>query len=282
MRIDRQNYEEFFLLYVDNELNVEQKKQVELFVFENPDLEEELVMLRQSKLVPDSAVIFPDKFRLTKHEEEQQSITLDNYEEWFVMWTDHELNLDQRTMVEKFLLIHPGKRAELEKFAQTKLEPEEILFPGKSDLYKHSSSRVISISWWRVAVAAVVVIAASIFVYSALSTGNRRSGGPIPMAKTRPLAPVTPGIPARKEQVLAPVGEQIASRRGVDGVVPNPKKANGAAIQHVRVKEEDAPALAQSNESVPTRATPVPVSLSLTTPLLTVHKRIRIFLTRQL
>ena len=61
MNIDRHNYEEYFLLYIDNELSVDQKKQVELFVQENPDLEEELVMLKQSRLIPDDSIVFDRK-----------------------------------------------------------------------------------------------------------------------------------------------------------------------------------------------------------------------------
>jgi anti-sigma factor RsiW len=44
MNINRYNYEEYFLLYVDNELSAEERNQVESFVAANPDLEEELTM----------------------------------------------------------------------------------------------------------------------------------------------------------------------------------------------------------------------------------------------
>ena len=57
MKIDRFNYEEFFLLYVDNELSAAERKQVEAFVEQHPDLEEELMMLKQSQLKPDTSVI---------------------------------------------------------------------------------------------------------------------------------------------------------------------------------------------------------------------------------
>ena len=43
MNINRDNYEEFFLLYADNELSVQEKNAVEDFVRQHPDLEEELV-----------------------------------------------------------------------------------------------------------------------------------------------------------------------------------------------------------------------------------------------
>ena len=97
MNINRHNYEEFFLLYIDNELNVDQKKQVELFVQENPDLEEELVMLKQSRLIPDDSIVFDRKHLLMKEEDAPHSsnhsfINLNNYEQWLIMYVDDELS----------------------------------------------------------------------------------------------------------------------------------------------------------------------------------------------
>ena len=67
MTINRNNYEEFFLLYVDNELSAQDKIAVDVFLKENPDLQEEMLMLQQSILLPDTFV-FADKGNLLKPE----------------------------------------------------------------------------------------------------------------------------------------------------------------------------------------------------------------------
>ena len=58
IQINRHNYEEFFLLYVDRELSAAERMAVEQFVQENPDLKEELDALNQTTLVEDIKIQF--------------------------------------------------------------------------------------------------------------------------------------------------------------------------------------------------------------------------------
>ena len=67
MNITRHNYEEYFILYMDNELGSDDRRQVELFVQENPDLKEELDWLLQSRLTPDDSVVFDEKEQLDEN-----------------------------------------------------------------------------------------------------------------------------------------------------------------------------------------------------------------------
>ncbi|HVY73570.1 MAG TPA: hypothetical protein VG890_02005 [Puia sp.] len=67
MDINRNNYESFFLRWVDCELSALDREQVENFVRQNPDLEKELVMLQHTVLVPND-IVCPDKESLYRGE----------------------------------------------------------------------------------------------------------------------------------------------------------------------------------------------------------------------
>ena len=77
--ITRYNYEEYFLLYVDNELSAAERKAVEEFVQQNPDLGDDLNMLQQSVLKPENNIRFENKELLLKQTEEDNLINLTNY-----------------------------------------------------------------------------------------------------------------------------------------------------------------------------------------------------------
>ena len=162
MNITRNNYEECFILYMDNELSSEDRRQVELFVKENPDLQEELNLLKQTQLVPDSSFVFADKEQLLKT---PGSIAIDttNYEEWLLSYTDNELSAEQKLTVEKFIANHSAAKAELEFLQKTKLQPDSaIVFANKEILYrKEQKVRVAGMGWKRIAAAAALLLAVS-------------------------------------------------------------------------------------------------------------------------
>ena len=131
--INRHNYEEFFLMYVDNELTNEQRAEVELFVRQNPDLQKEFEMLQQTKLTPDEEIMFTHKTDLLKIKD---SIGIDNYEEFFLLYIDNELNESGKEAVEKFVLQQPQLQDEFSLLKQTVLPQEKIIFPNKKLLYR--------------------------------------------------------------------------------------------------------------------------------------------------
>jgi hypothetical protein len=80
MQINRQSYEEYFLLYADGELNESEKKAVEEFIDQNPDLAGELTLIQETVFKPDGTIIFENKEALFKDESDERKII---YMRWF-------------------------------------------------------------------------------------------------------------------------------------------------------------------------------------------------------
>src|SRR5262245_6240112 len=121
MNINRHNYEEFFILYMDNELSIAEKQMVDAFIQNNPDLKDELDILLQSKLTPDNTIVFEGKEELVKIAG-GSFINLSNYEEWLSLYIDDELSVDQIKQVESFVAAHPQIQNELSLLQKTKLQ----------------------------------------------------------------------------------------------------------------------------------------------------------------
>lgn len=64
------------------------------------------------------------------------NITLNNYEEFLLLYIDGELNTHEMQLVEAFVKNHPTIQAELQSLQDTKLVPEEYCFGNKASLYK--------------------------------------------------------------------------------------------------------------------------------------------------
>jgi hypothetical protein len=75
MEINRNNYETFFLLYLDRELNPSENSGVEKFLSENADLQKEFSLLQQTILIP-SPTVFDQKELLFRKEEKRRVIPM--------------------------------------------------------------------------------------------------------------------------------------------------------------------------------------------------------------
>ncbi len=149
MNINRHNYESFFLLYIDNELSVQERNALELFVEENADLQEELDMLKQSIVKADDTV-FKGKNKLFKPE-----IILPETAEQLLLYIDGELTIDAAEQFELVLSNNESLITQLQLFQQTKLSPtDKIIFVNKELLYRQEKNKVIPFGWWKLAVAA--------------------------------------------------------------------------------------------------------------------------------
>jgi hypothetical protein len=249
--INRHNYEELFLLYVDNELNKAEKEAVEQFVQQNPDLAEEMEMLKQAVL-PGENIEFEQKEVLYNKPE---GIALNNYEEYFLLAVDNELTQTENEEVEKFVLKHPELQDEFTLLEQTRLQPEEIIYTEKEKLYKKEGKEkpVIFLTWTRVSVAAAIVGLIAMTWFFTQNNGHTPANSFTSVPKNsikklpakaetvkqdsqaidRDVASIQPKIPAKAE---AEIKTKVIVRKGAE---PNVKK-EVIAVNVVKNKQTES------------------------------------------
>lgn len=234
MNINRNNYEEYFLLYADNELTAAERKMVEVFVKENPDLREEFCMFKLTISIPEDITLNDKSFLMKK---ETSFINEENYEEIFVLYHDNELTEKEKLETGNFVAEHPNVKTEFDLIEKAKLSPDSlIVYPDKKELYhKEKSGRVISMMLWRY-IAAAVLIGFGLW-FSVPYFTNHETKVPVtaqnipikkPHAATPGIAPVEP-----KQQA-----DQVASS-GEDKVVKDfPKEEEKVDRKDVKITKQ--------------------------------------------
>jgi hypothetical protein len=167
-------------MYVDNELSASERAEVEAFVNENPDLKTELDMFREVVLRPEPELMFDNKQSLLKGNTDNPVNEL-NYEEYFVMYADDELTIEEKRFTEEFVYKHPRFQQEFELILEAKLVADKsIIFSDKKSLYRtEKERRVVYIRWQRIAAAAIVTGLMLVSAWYFLGNNNTNQNGPV-------------------------------------------------------------------------------------------------------
>jgi anti-sigma factor RsiW len=92
-------------------------------------------------------------------------INRNNYENFFLLYLDRELNEADRNTVEKFLNENTDLQREFALLQKTIQWPADILFEQKESLYrKEEKRRIIPVYWMRRAAAIALILAGSWFM----------------------------------------------------------------------------------------------------------------------
>ena len=183
MNINRHNYETFFLLYVDKELSAAERKAVEVFVSENPDLQMELGLLQETVVKADDIVLDKKDWLYMK-----ENITA--LQESLLLYADDELYAADKKTVEALLTIDKAAQTEWNILQQTKLQPDmDVVFADKQSLYRKEPARIVAFKWWRAAAAAVllgIALWTGVSVYKNASTTRTGTEGLANTKETNP------------------------------------------------------------------------------------------------
>jgi hypothetical protein len=183
MNIDRNNYEMYFLDYLEGRLTTDETAALLLFADENPDLKELLEDEEMISLVPDEKIGFSPKSALKKNtisdienepavseensysgEALRVSISAGNYEEFMIRYYENELEEVEKAELANFLKDSPTFIKEFELFGNTLLKADTAIgYPHKSRLKR----KLILLPQTK-KIFAIVSVAASVLLFSTL------------------------------------------------------------------------------------------------------------------
>lgn len=152
--INLDNYEQYLLMYVDNELSAAERMQVEEFLRDYPYLQQELDILQQTVL-PLENMLF-DKSSLLKPLLDEAT------QEKLLMHLDGELPAGESLALQNSLNNDTMLQKEWNLLQKTKLDAAETIeHPGKESLYRRERTRVIPFIRWA---AAAMLVGAGLYV----------------------------------------------------------------------------------------------------------------------
>ncbi len=229
MNINNENYEEYFLLYADNELSAEQRKIVEMFVKANPQLQKDWDELMATIQTPDNISLVDKSFLLKRPVD--GFIDTFNYEKRFVEYHDGELSDEERSFVLNFLKDHSELKKEFDLIACSYLTPDtKVLFPNKESLYRKSA--IVRYAFFvRMTAAAVILGFIVWFGTSLLQKPVESNNGNIAIVHpTQPKEDV-PQINQTKEKSTQQKLSTISEKSQMTGVKIIPDKKDIAVME---------------------------------------------------
>jgi hypothetical protein len=180
MKITRDNYEPFFIDYIEGNLPESMIDQFLDFLNQNPDLKEELHLFEEVNL-PQELVVFQEKEQLHKSVADEKR----RLENSAIAYLEGDWDADKNKTVESFLLADPEFKREYDLFAKTQLKPDfRIKYPDKQKLYRKSAATIV-MNWVSRAAAVLVLIWG---IHSVIQTQNTPESG----KRNQEMAEVSP------------------------------------------------------------------------------------------
>jgi hypothetical protein len=280
MKITRENYESFFLDYLEGHLEEPLVDEFIEFLRHHPDLKAELQLFEHLS-IPEESISFTGKDKLYRSSLDDKT----HFEHQAVAMLEGDLEDSDKAAFTAYLQHNNGARLEFEQFSKTRLIADETLqYPRKGELYRQPAIRPMLYRAMRVA--AVLLVAMTIWSVwpdktsdilnppvisdlipqsDPLHSQEPTSGSPAEQTPTEPLLTASAGttIPARNAPRAAdlPFAEEVIQTRE-ELIVPDQLPIRKAAIE-IRSVESAVIANMQS-EPLYTETEPVEEDVYLT------------------
>ena len=242
--ITRENYEAFYLDFLEGTLSKEMERAFLAFLDANPDLQisdDELPILEEET----TSLTEFEKLLLKKNESLNSLITKENIEFFLVAQLENQLSEGEKQELERWLALHPEFLKDKALYAKTILPQEKVNYLHKSDLYQ--DAKIIPL-WARVSsIAASVILLIGIGSYLSLNAIDVENPNlpqfskqnTIP-SKTDSLAPIQ----------YAPKQQQFASHKQHIELEPNKNNDAHSPIEDNHMASSNNDAELKQNKAV--------------------------------
>ena len=157
MKITRENYEPFFLDYLEGNLDEHLIDGFLEFLQQNPDLKNELRSFENIPL-PEDEIPFSGKEKLYRQELDQP----ETFQYRAIASLEGDLSPDEEEEFNEYVASHPQAAQEYARFRMTKLQPDHsVTYAQKDKLYRQPAIRPLIFTVMRVA--AVLLVAVTIW-----------------------------------------------------------------------------------------------------------------------
>ena len=196
------NYEEFFILYIDNELSDEQMMMVDEFLIKYPHLQSELDILCTTKL-PSEEISINKESLFADH------MKLNTVDEDLLLYIDNELSADKKVGLEEKIASDKNIQLQYQALLYTKLDAADtIAYPNKEELYRRTEKAVASSMWMRVAAVILLICVLGLAYWMSNSSS---SSNPQPVAVRNNTSKAPAQIPALSPNNSTQSNEQTAA-----------------------------------------------------------------------
>ena len=253
MELNRHNYESYFLLYIDGELDAASQRKVEQFVTEHPDLAQELDALKETILQPEEDLVMSSRTSLYKNDP--------TFETMMLLHHDQELLSEDMPVLRSYLENDPTATDHAWMASARFAADTTIVFPDKKSLYR-SERRSPRIIYFMFRAAAILLL-----VWSAWWWMGSNDPMPLPTdsGSAKPIMDKSLPVPTPTATAAATVRREKQDHPvSIVHSVAHTNDANVPSIQRLLVEENASGSIALIE---PSHQKPVQESNNLPTPI---------------
>ena len=166
MKINRNNYEAFFIDYLEGNLDEKLVDDFIEFLQQNGDLKEELSLF-ETVSIGQEEMTFSKKELLLKEKYDIES----EFNQAAIARLEGDISEFEKTEFENYLTAHPEQQKEAELFNKTKLQPDKsLVFSKKKKLFRYSAGRTVLL--WASRMAAILIVALTAYIFIENTSNN--------------------------------------------------------------------------------------------------------------